>query len=30
VGETHTARVLSEIVQRVNPAALPLPTTWGE
>ena len=29
VGETHTARVLSEIVQRVNPDALPLPTTWG-
>lgn len=28
VGETHTARVLSEIVARVNPAALPLPTTW--
>jgi alpha/beta superfamily hydrolase len=30
VGETHTSRVLSEIVQRVNPAALPLPTTWNE
>jgi alpha/beta superfamily hydrolase len=29
VGETHTARVLSEIVRRVNPAALPLPTTWN-
>jgi alpha/beta superfamily hydrolase len=29
VGETHTFRVLSEIVQRVNPSALPLPTTWG-
>lgn len=29
VGETHTSRVLTEIVQRVNPAALPLPTTWG-
>jgi hypothetical protein len=29
VGETHTARVLSEIVQRVNPSALPLPTTWN-
>jgi len=28
VGETSTRRVLSEIVQRVNPAALPLPTTW--
>lgn len=30
VGETHTARVLSEIVARVNPAALPLPTTWDD
>jgi len=29
VGETHTRRVLTEIVQRVNPSALPLPTTWG-
>lgn len=29
VGETHTSRVLSEIVRRVNPAALPLPTTWN-
>lgn len=28
VGEKHTSRVLREIVQRVNPAALPLPTTW--
>jgi len=28
VGEKQTYRVLSEIVQRVNPAALPLPTTW--
>ncbi|HWH97396.1 MAG TPA: alpha/beta fold hydrolase [Pseudolysinimonas sp.] len=28
VGETHTSRVLSEIVQLVNPSALPLPTTW--
>jgi alpha/beta superfamily hydrolase len=28
VGETQTYRVLSEIVQRLNPAALPLPTTW--
>jgi alpha/beta superfamily hydrolase len=28
VGEQYTARVLTEIVQRVNPAALPLPTTW--
>jgi hypothetical protein len=30
VGETHTFRVLSEIVRRVNPVALPLPTTWEE
>jgi uncharacterized protein len=29
VGETYTKRVLSEIVQRVNPSALPLPTTWN-
>jgi uncharacterized protein len=29
VGETQTARVLSEIVARLNPAALPLPTTFG-
>jgi alpha/beta superfamily hydrolase len=28
VGEKQTYRVLTEIVQRVNPAALPLPTTW--
>lgn len=28
VGENQTYRVLSEIVQRINPAALPLPTTW--
>jgi len=28
VGETQTYRVLSEIVQRVNPAALPLPTEY--
>lgn len=28
VGETHTSRVLNEIVQRVNPSAWPLPTTW--
>jgi alpha/beta superfamily hydrolase len=28
VGEKQTHRVLSEIVERVNPAALPLPTTW--
>lgn len=29
VGENHTTRVLSEIVARTNPSALPLPTTWG-
>jgi len=28
VGESQTYRVLSEIVQRLNPAALPLPTVW--
>lgn len=28
VGEKQTFRVLSEIVERVNPAALPLPTEW--
>ena len=28
VGEAQTSRVLTEIVARVNPAALPLPTTW--
>ena len=28
VGESQTTRVLSEIVERLNPAALPLPTTW--
>ncbi|MGX5696070.1 alpha/beta hydrolase [Agromyces soli] len=28
VGETQTRRVLDEIVRVVNPAALPLPTTW--
>ncbi|WP_176697195.1 alpha/beta hydrolase [Microbacterium sp. 3J1] len=28
VGETQTRRVLTEIVTAVNPAALPLPTTW--
>jgi alpha/beta superfamily hydrolase len=30
VGEKQTYRVLSEIVARVNPAALPLPTEWSE
>lgn len=29
VGEKLTRRVLSEIVERVNPAALPLPTQWN-
>lgn len=29
VGEAQTARVLREIVERLNPAALPLPTVWG-
>ncbi|MCU1546558.1 MAG: alpha/beta hydrolase [Homoserinimonas sp.] len=28
VGEQQTRRVLAEIVARLNPAALPLPTTW--
>jgi uncharacterized protein len=28
VGENQTYRVLSEIVERLNPAALPLPTAW--
>jgi len=28
VGETQTRRVLDEIVSRVNPSALPLPTHW--
>ena len=28
VGEAQTYRVLTEIVQRLNPAALPLPTTY--
>lgn len=29
VGEAMTRRVLSEILARVNPAALPLPTEWA-
>ena len=29
VGEKQTRRVLTEIVERVNPAALPLPTEWN-
>lgn len=28
VGENQTRRVLDEIVERLNPAALPLPTEW--
>jgi hypothetical protein len=28
VGENQTRRVLNEIVQQVNPAALPLPEMW--
>jgi uncharacterized protein len=28
VGENQTRRVLDEIVRRLNPSALPLPTTW--
>lgn len=28
VGEEQTYRVLTEVVARLNPAALPLPTTW--
>lgn len=28
VGENQTVRVLTEVVERLNPAALPLPTTW--
>jgi alpha/beta superfamily hydrolase len=28
VGENQTRRVLSEVVERLNPAALPLPTEW--
>jgi alpha/beta superfamily hydrolase len=30
VGESQTTRVLSEIVLRLNPAALPLPQTFGD
>lgn len=29
VGEVQTRRVLTEIVKRVNPGALPLPTEWS-
>ncbi|MPY81577.1 MAG: alpha/beta hydrolase, partial [Actinophytocola sp.] len=28
VGEPYVHRALTEIVQRTNPAALPLPTEW--
>ena len=28
VGENQTRRVLTEVVQRLNPSALPLPTEW--
>ena len=28
VGENQTARVLTEIVERLNPAVLPMPTEW--
>jgi hypothetical protein len=28
VGENQTRRVLTEIVERLNPSALPLPETW--
>lgn len=28
VGESQTRRVLTEVVQRINPDALPLPTLW--
>jgi hypothetical protein len=30
LGETQAARVLNEIVQRLNPAAAPLPEEWDE
>lgn len=30
VGEEQTYRVLTEIVERLNPAALPLPRSWDE
>lgn len=30
VGENQTYRVLTEIVERLNPAVLPLPTEWPE
>ena len=28
VGENQTRRVLTEIVERLNPSVLPLPETW--
>ncbi|KQV26524.1 alpha/beta hydrolase [Yonghaparkia sp. Root332] len=30
VGENQTYRVLTEVVERLNPAALPLPTRWPQ
>ena len=30
VGEQQTRRVLTEILARVNPAALPMPDTWPD
>ncbi|KRF32696.1 alpha/beta hydrolase [Yonghaparkia sp. Soil809] len=30
VGENQTYRVLTEVVERLNPAALPLPTSWPQ
>ena len=30
VGERQTSRVLTEVVERLNPAALPLPTAWPQ
>lgn len=30
VGESQTRRVLTEVVARLNPGALPLPTEWSE
>ena len=30
VGENQTRRVLAEVVERLNPGALPLPTEWAD
>ncbi|MEO7122960.1 MAG: alpha/beta hydrolase [Lacisediminihabitans sp.] len=30
VGESQTRRVLTEVVERLNPGALPLPTEWAD